>query len=545
MSFIYENCAAIIFAAVVGAFAWVFGGTCGDVMLHVTPWIWLLLVETMLFFPQRHRGESIYEARERVWTRMRTDPLTWVSVFMLVFLCIPFVNAGLCPNCDAAAIAAGAEEAPPVAFLPFCVNRLHHLGVVLWYLPALSTMIAVRHALTKKGKRMFLEMIVWNGVALAVFGFVQQVMGAPGPLWSELNGQSAAYFFSTFGYSNMGGDYFTTMFGLSVAMWRWRVDEVTKEENSLHTEGRSLGRQLFWRKHYMMIAVVITFIGAMSSLSRAAIMLTTTLAIIFFIHAAVMFLAHMRKAARVRSGVYSTIILVLIALLASIFMPRELQREVSTISTNEVLQRVTGKHDVLTRQALDLWRDHPIFGCGGWGFMHLQITKATEDDLKHNYVGGTGEANVHNDYVQMLTEHGLVGLGTFALVIFLLLLPVATAWRTLSVTARFAQKKSERLPPPQSLFALPAPAFCILLTAIATCVHAFGDCPLRSPAILTIFLTELAAIDGFLPHINTTEEETEVDPVPEEHHHHHHHHHHHTHQNENETTGATHAESQS
>ena len=545
MSFVYENCAAIIFAAVVGILAWVFGGTCDEKMLHVTPWIWLVLVETMLFFPQRHKGESLYEARERVWANLRGDPLTWVSVAFLVFLCIPFVNAGLCPSCDAWEIAAGASAEPPVGFLPFCVNRLHHLSVVLWYLPALSAMIAVRHALTKKGKRLFLEMIVWNGVALAVFGFVQQVMGAPGPLWGTLeDGKPSPYFFSTFGYSNMGGDYFTMMFGLAVAVWRWRVEEVAREEADLQKEGRSLGRQLFWRKHYMMIAIVITFIGAMSTLSRAAIMLTTTLAIVFFIHTAVMFLARMRKAARVRAGVYSMIVLILIALLASIFMPKELQKEVSTINTGEVLNRVTGKYDALSRQAMDLWRDHPIFGCGGWGFMHLQETKATEDDFKHGYVGGVGAANVHNDYIQILAEHGIVGLGCFILIVFLLLLPVATAWRTLSVTARFAQKKSERLPPPQSFFALPAPAFCIIMTAIATCVHAFGDCPLRSPAILTMFFVELATIEGFLPHISEHTDETEPEPQPHEHHHHHHHHHHHETQPLH-STGENNAESQS
>ncbi len=529
MLFLYENCAAIIFAAVVGALAWVFGGTRGDVMLHVTPWIWLVLAETMLFFPQRHQGESIYEARERVWVNMRTDPLTWVALSFLVLLCIPFVNKGLCPNCDAWAIAAGAAAEPPVGFLPFCVNRLHHLGVVLWYLPALSAMIAVRHSLTRSGKRLFLEMIVWNGVALAVFGFVQQVMDAPGPLWATIDGKPGPYFFSTFGYPNMGGDYFTTMFGLAVAVWRWRVDEVSREEAELQTEGRSLGRRLFWRKHYMMIAIVITFVGAMSTLSRAAIMLTSALAVIFFIHTAVMFLSRLQKAVRVKAGVYSLLVLVVIAVLASIFMPKDLKKEVSTIDTNEVLTRVTGKYDALAHQAIELWREYPIFGCGGWGFKHLQITKATEEDRR--YVGTMGAANVHNDYIQLLAEHGLIGFGCVTVILFLLLLPVATAWRALSVAARFAHKKSERLPPPQSFFALPAPAFCILATAVATLIHAFGDCPFRSPAILTMFFAELAAIEGYLPKIS---EHTDEDAEELSHPHHHHHHH--------ETEGDSHAE---
>ena len=54
-------------------------------------------------------------------------------------------------------------------------------------------------------------------------------------------------------------------------------------------------------------------------------------------------------------------------------------------------------------------------------------------------------------------------------------------------------------PRPVQLFALPAPAFFVLVTAACTVVHAFGDCPMRSPAVLTLFFASLAAIPGFLP----------------------------------------------
>ena len=46
---------------------------------------------------------------------------------------------------------------------------------------------------------------------------------------------------------------------------------------------------------------------------------------------------------------------------------------------------------------------------------------------------------------------------------------------------------------------LPAPAFCLLVAITCTLVHAFGDCPLRSPAVLTLFFVTLAAMPGFLP----------------------------------------------
>jgi hypothetical protein len=64
-------------------------------------------------------------------------------------------------------------------------------------------------------------------------------------------------------------------------------------------------------------------------------------------------------------------------------------------------------------------------------------------------------------------------------------------------------KKPKDLPPkPVAVFVFPAPAFCLLMTVVATVIHGFGDCPLRSPAVLTLFFVSLAAIDGFLPRID-------------------------------------------
>ncbi len=499
MLFVYKNMLPMVLAASAAVFAWLYGGTIGSVMLGVTPWLCLLLFEGMLFFPQRRNDETSFEARERVWITLTHDPLTLVVLAFVVILAIPFVNVGLCPTCDAEAIAAGANPDPFARFLPFCVNRLHHLGVFLWFLPALIAMLAVRHSLTRNGKRVFLEMVVWNGVALAAMGGLQQLAEAPGPLWSNLMGKHAGHFFSTFGYPNMGGDYFTTLFGLSVALWRFRVDEVRKQESDLRRDGRTLGRHFFWHKHYLLIPACINFVGAMSTLSRAAIILVSTLAVVFFFHAAITFLSRMKKAVRVKAGAYSCLILIIIAVLASIFMPDDLQREVSTLNSGEVLNRVTGKNDALARQGIKLWKEYPIFGCGGWGFMHLQAVAANEVDPEKKFVGSTGGINVHNDYLQFLTEHGVVGFACLVAMVGILLIPVSKAWCALAKAARFAPK-GKAPPSPRALFALPAGAFCVLATAAATLVHAFGDCPLRSPAVLFLFFTELAALDGFIPH---------------------------------------------
>ena len=110
----------------------------------------------------------------------------------------------------------------------------------------------------------------------------------------------------------------------------------------------------------------------------------------------------------------------------------------------------------------------------------------------------SGSANVHNDYVQALAEHGCVGLALLLGAVLMLLIPVWKSWRYLYHLVRFA--KTSKLPAkPVLLFVLPAPAFSILAGAAAVGVHAFGDCPLRSPAVLSLLFVSLAAVPGFLP----------------------------------------------
>lgn len=500
MRFIYDNIVAVAVAVVACAFAWIFGGTIAGYLTPVMPWLWAFLFEMMLCFPQRHSGETSYEARERVWYELKRDPVAWTALGFVLLLAIPFVNKGLCQVCDYDAInIRGADPSPMIPFLPFCVNRMQHLTVFVWFVPALTAMLAVRHALIRPGKRLVLELIVWNGLVLAVLGAVQQVTGAKFPLWREFS-SAPVYFFSTFGYPNMAGDYFTTLFGLSVGLWRWKL-EVARAKASSDDPGSGAGQSAdnaFWRRHVLLLPAVVFFFAALTTLSRAAILLVTLLAIVFFIHSFVSFFIRMPRASRVKASAASLIALVAIGLCTVVFMPSDLEREVGSIGTTEILDRVTGRGQYHTRVAFEVWKDNFLFGCGGWGYKHFCIPKMTDSELRQlQMVGGI---NVHNDYLQFLAEHGLVGFGCLVSIVIMLLWPIGRVWRALMMAVRFTPPKKQP-PKPHAIFVLPAPVFCILATALATFIHGFGDCPFRSPAVLTLFFVSLAAIDGFLPRL--------------------------------------------
>ena len=499
MSLIHANIPVFLFALVTSLLAWLYGGTIGSVNEKTVPWLMVFLLEGMLCFPQLRAGETSYVARERVWRSMRSDPLVWLVVAFLILLAIPFLNVALCPICDAALIGEGRDAAPLAPFLPFCVNPHHHLNVYLWFLPALTTMLAVKHALTKGGKRLFLEMIVWNGALLAVLGFVQQITNATGPLWAKLPaGETSGCFFSSFGYPNMAGDYFAVVFCLSVAVWMWRLASVRAEYDGAEEGRKPPAHKMFWMKHYPLIPAVLTFFAALNTLSRAGILLASSAAVVLFSHASVITLSRMKKAARVRAGAFCALSLVLIAVAASIFLPEDIRREVDTLDSKEVLDRVTGRQEWHASTAVEIFKDNMLFGCGGWGYQHFSPTKILDKDGYPRRVWGSGSANVHNDYLQFLAEHGAVGLLMLAAIVGFLVAPIASSWKRLSKTARFLPAKRQP-PPPQSFFAFPSAAFATLVAALLPLIHAFGDCPLRSPAILTLFFTTLAATGGFLP----------------------------------------------
>ena len=501
MSFLCNNIAAIVVAAVASVKAWMFGGARGDLLLPVVPWLCAIMVEVLLCYPQRHHTETTYDARERLWLDLKKSWLVRISLIFMGLLLVPFINNGLCPACDAALIATGVSPEPPFSFLPTCVNRLDHYNSVMWFMIVLPSVIAVHYGLTRRGKRLVLQLIVWNGAALAVLGFVQSATGAAGPLWFSLPNGGRVDFFSTFGYPNMAGDYFTTLFGLAIALWRDKCEQdrrenLQKSSSELAKDADRHGR--FWRQHYFLLPAAVFFFAALNTLSRAAIILVTATAILYFAHTLIVILSRMRKSKRVFVGVWSLVAFGLIVFFAAISMPEKIQREVNTLDDTTMLDRVTGKAQYHVEVAAALWKDHLLFGCGGWGYAHLCVPKMQELGIDTRNLQAVGGAYVHNDHLQFLVEHGLVGLGCLVAIVALLLWPVFRQWRDMVRDLRF--KKSKEHPPrPIVIFVLPAPVFIIMVTALSTFVHAFGDCPLRSCAVLDLFFISLAVLPGFMP----------------------------------------------
>lgn len=474
------------------AFCWAYGGCIAGVLAKVMPWASLACAAGVFLVPQCHPGEERGAAWRRVLKAVVRDPFFWIALALMIYLAVPLFNVALCPVCDWQAIDAGENPYPPCRFLPFCVNRAEHGGLLWMFGPALLTALGVRHGLTRSGKRRFLMLVVWNAALMSAFGLVQLVTGAKFPFWGVV--ERPVHFFSVFGYPNMAGTFFAVAYALSLGAWCVSLGEV--ELKSL--DPKTASGHPFLRAHYLFVAVALNLTGALASLSRAAILLVVALTFLFVVYMGLRLFAGGSHFGAIRfRGVVACFSLFL-ALWGAIYVyaPDNVWREVKSVDVNALADRVSGKAQYHTRIASSIMRDFPLFGVGGWGYRHFQQCYMTVDERKMpQYDGG---ANVHNDYMQFLAEHGIVGFAFLAACVCLLAFPTFREWKRRTGLAR-AEDRLRMSASTATLFAVAAPILWAFLGSVVMLVQAFGDCPMRSGAIFSLFLTLQSASFGYFP----------------------------------------------
>lgn len=483
------------------AFAWIHGGTRPDLLLAVIPWLAGFTLEALLVFPQAKSTESLMEARRRVWRGLVRDPLLYLSLLLILCLVIPLFNVAGYPTYNPET-KTWLNAIPPISFLPFCVNPSEHASLLLWFPPALIAALAAKHGLLKKSKRLLLECLCWNGALLALLGFLQLATDAKSIFWGD---QPFSHFFSTFGYPNFAGAFFTLLFALSTGLWFSRLGEhwmgpaaAVNHETSVFDE-----RTIF-ESNYLLAAVLLNFAGAFASLSRAAILLCGVAALVL---SAYIVIAAWQKTMSGGHMVILTILfgaLFIMGLTLTVFAPKALKHEVATITPKAVVERVTGSAYYHGRIAREIFNDHPVFGVGGWGYPHYLVQYLTPEETKRMQI--EGGANVHNDSLQFLAEQGMVGYGLLLLCASALIFPLL--WKTLAMSRELAKAEPSHggQAKPRWIYRLPPEIIAIVVGTTATVCHSMGDLPFRNPAILTVWVLAWSCATGFLPKLRRKSE---------------------------------------
>ncbi len=239
-------------------FTWLGGGIVAPWLTPWTPWMTLLIAEVMLVLPEQHHNESLFEARRRVWKRLVRDPLLWLSVVLIAFLTIQWLNACtflewdveekrwelVSPVVESWADERAApflqedlprkmrprnemqhtvwfEDSQPVSWLPWSLHAKEAWGVLNWFPPVLVALLAIRHALRKRSKRQLCTFVCMMTAVLAVAGIIQYILESDFLYWGR---ESRAFFFATFGYPNHAACYFPAVMALSIGMLLWTIE---------------------------------------------------------------------------------------------------------------------------------------------------------------------------------------------------------------------------------------------------------------------------------------------------------------------------------
>lgn len=461
-------------ALTVFLFSWLGGGTIPAWVGWWTPWMTLLLLEVTFVLPEVKRNETIMQARSRVWRGIIRDPLLWFGALLTLFLVIQWLNGPRLKYLDPQT-RQWLLHPPPIPWLPSSIHQGEARCILDWFPPVIAAALAARHALLKPTKRMLCQFICWNAAVMAVMGLIQMKMGNEF-LFSIWDYTVNTQIFSTFGYPNHAAIYFPAVMALSIGLWLWSIEY----RESLH-----------YPPHILLIPIFLCAAGGVCSLSRAGALFTVGVAIFGGLYAASRYWGGWSKAMRIRISCATVAFTACAA--ACVILPEKFAVRDEILKTE---WKPFLEHPMLARSgyqgeaAWEMYKDYPAYGLGGWGYRQMIHLYVKPEDVKSTR--GTGQANVHNDSLQFLAEHGSIGFGLMLACALSLAIPF---WIQLvkSPGDAMPEEQKERAWP----FRINAVYAYSALATFMVCLHSFIDLPFRSPACMLVFALCFVMAPGF------------------------------------------------
>lgn len=433
------------------------------------PWICLLTLEMMFVLPPRMHGQTPRGAVRHLLRRIVRDPTFYFGVALLIFLAIQWLNG---PR-ELEWVAADSEwryTDPPIPDLPSCVDQDGAKQVFLWFMAVVTAVMAVRACLDKTAKYFILRAFCINGALLAILGMAQMATSPDKLFWYR---PMAVQFFATFGYPNHAGAFFVLVSAINMGLVIRALANLDERNNPI----------------LYSITLILNIMAAYLSLSRAAMVLETGLIVFGLVYGCIYL--YPRIGMTGLSKIFASIVVIFLCLGYMTIKGSGFAKELKTITAENVSGVYDGDREMLAEAAVKIWQDNPWPGVGGWGFKNyvgLYVPQKDWDKLEQ-----AGKANVHNDLLQFLCEHGAIGGGLiFAIVITIL---IHLGWNLAHMKRLFDQNTDRN-----STWFGSIPPTVIMALAGLTCtvVHCTMDLPFRSTAILLTWFIVLACLPGML-----------------------------------------------
>lgn len=501
------------------------------------PWLALGILDIMFLLPPANEFENPAVATKRLLRNIFLDPVTYIGMALVAFLTIQWANGPRIRSIDDDGSLVFSD--PPLPSFPSCVEQDLALQVLFWFIAIVVAVIAVRHALKPGARYLLLKLIVANGAVLAVLGFIQNPSFAQSGkiLWCI---PVDVYFFSTFGYPNHAGAFFELITAINIGLI---IRALADKE---HSDG------LGW----MSIALLANIAGALGSLCRASLLLTSCILLFGLIYAMIYLFQRISLGKYLCLIGFSLVILsagAVFALLpgsplakeaatilpkntaaatsvshAELDIPSEKQDNTKEtapkaisedqasdyyVSADDLMDKpsenrqkdvlaiihkiwesvyVNSDRAILGDAAISIWKKNPWTGVGGWGFRQYVAGEVGEDQWE--YLQSAGRANVHNDAYQFLCEHGIIGFGLMSALFIALV--VHTFMRFTGLKRAINYSTGDK----RCWFRSVSPMIWMTFAGcIVILVHSTLDLPFRSAAVSLVFFVSLACLPAFLP----------------------------------------------
>jgi hypothetical protein len=430
-------------------------------------WLSLFGIEALLLLPTVFKGESIAEARKRVFRALESDPFTYVGLILVGGVCIQWLNSGCTlvyfPDADIWKF-----SMPPVEWLPYSVQPLPSFALLSLVVAVYAGGLIIRNGLGRGGRRFFLDWASIISGILAVYAVFKSYVGiSPYAEWAAKPGACNIGSFFAF----------------------WFLIALGRDLTSLRSSSSILSlKSAFWW--------VFAFVGNLAGFLQFA---TAISVLIYFGVGIVLILYRVGMLSRQRVSFSKQFrfvagILFSLALIGStvlfLFPSSPVKPKVRQVANESFWSDFATSRDFRMDAALKIWEDVPWTGTGPKGFSHYLGTVIEDSDWK--YVKEDKQF-VWNDAFQFLCEWGVIGIGTLMAIIITMLIPFFVRMRHL-FTRRGGSTSVWEIFISFDAYLVPSVVAILLLV-----VEGWFFSPFQSPATFLSWFCVLALLPGLLP----------------------------------------------
>lgn len=399
------------------------------------------------------------------------DPVFFLGLAFLGCLTLQWMNAGREQYFDVG-FQRWSYTAPRWPGWPSAYSRTEAMQMLTWFFPAWTIALAIRSQwMAHHALRGLLRLVAYNAGGLALFGLIQFASGTTAIYWVH---PLSSHFFASFAYGNHAPPFFVLTGALTAGLlYRELFDS-----NRSHADAPSAFRLRHPGRVAALVPVLLLCLaGANLGFSRTGVILAGALAVFVVGYGLARGWRVLSAASRVNFIALSLAAAGSLYFVVAGFGHSGIQKEFTlTASAGDEVRTLRDRIDLelggrpaYARAAVAIWREHPWFGAGGWGYKYRIADHVPEHGWKA--LRTRGWANVHCDFLQFLVEFGAIGFG--------LLLGALGA-----MAGAMFSRRCRR----DALWWMGLAGLVLVLVFSAI------DLPFRSPAILCTWVALLAAL---------------------------------------------------